>query len=121
MMKDEEGPNMGLIVVWGMALLMTGFWDGDAARDPDSSRTAQQEVARPEASGERPVLDHGPTLGGIDANANGVRDDIEQYIEKKYTEPAQRKAAMQTAQAYQQMMLGEGSDLGHSPPGAVPR
>lgn len=49
--------------------------------------------------------DTGPTLGGIDANTNGVRDDIERYIEKKYTEPAQRKAAMQTARAFQQMLL----------------
>lgn len=118
MKNDEQGPDMGLIIVWTMALLMTGFWDGG---DAGSSRTAQQEVARLEASREQPVLEREPTLGGIDANANGVRDDIERYIEKTYTEPAQRQAAMQTARAYQQMLLVEGSDLGPPQPGAIRR
>lgn len=54
--------------------------------------------------------DTGPTLGGIDANTNGVRDDIEWHIEKTYTEPAQRKAAMQTARAFQQMLLATASE-----------
>ena len=56
------------------------------------------------------VGDTGPTLGGIDANTNGVRDDIERHIEKKYTEPAQRKAAMQTARALQQTLLVNKND-----------
>jgi hypothetical protein len=50
-------------------------------------------------------------LGGIDANANGVRDDVEAHIDRKYTEPAQRKAAMQTARAFQQMLLVDKSDI----------
>ncbi len=45
------------------------------------------------------------------ANTNGVRDDIERHIEKKYTEPTQRKAAMQTARAYQQMLLVDKQDM----------
>ena len=55
--------------------------------------------------------DTGPTLGGIDANTNGVRDDIERHIERKYIEPAQRKAAMQTARAYQRMLLVNKMDM----------
>ena len=55
--------------------------------------------------------DTGPTLGGIDANTNGVRDDIERHIEKKYTVPAQRKAAMQTARALQQTLLVNTNDV----------
>jgi hypothetical protein len=105
MMKDEQGPDMGLIVVWTLALVMTGSWEGIAVGGAEASRTAQQEIARLEASGELPVLDREPTLGGIDANTNGVRDDIERYIEKKYTVAAQRKAAMQTARALQQTLL----------------
>ncbi len=111
MMKDEQGPDMGLIVAWTLALVMTGHWDGGAAGGADALRTVQPEIARLEASGERPVLEREPTLGGIDANTNGVRDDIERHIEKKYSEPAQRKAAMQTARAYQQMLLVDKQDM----------
>ncbi|MFX6019286.1 hypothetical protein ABTF08_20630, partial [Acinetobacter baumannii] len=32
------------------------------------------------------------TVSGIDANENGVRDDIERYIAKTYPAPAQRAA-----------------------------
>ncbi len=113
MMKDEQGPDMGLIVAWALVLVMTGCGGGDMAggtSGADSSRTPQEEIARLEASGELPVLEREPTLGGIDTNANGVRDDIERYIEKKYTEPAQRKAAMQTARALQRMLLVDTSN-----------
>ncbi len=110
MMKDEQGPDMGLIVAWTLALVMTGYWDGGAAGGAEALRTPQEEIARLEASGELPVLEREPTLGGIDANTNGVRDDIERHIEKKYTEPAQRKAAMQTARAFQQMLLANKDD-----------
>lgn len=105
MKKDEFGLDTSRMVAWVLALVMTGCGGGGAAGDAGSSRTPQEEIARLEASGELPVLEREPTLGGIDANANGVRDDIERYIEKKYTEPAQRKAAMQTARAFQQMLL----------------
>lgn len=77
----------------------------------NSASTPQEAVAQLEASGELPKLERGPALGGVDVNANGVRDDIEQYIEKKYTEPAQRAAAMQTARAFQQMLLVDKSDI----------
>jgi len=111
MTKDEHGPDMGLIVAWTLALVMTGWGGGGTAGGAGSSRTPQKEIARLEASGELPVLEREPTLGGIDTNANGVRDDIERYIEKKYAEPAQRKAAMQTARALQQMLLVNKEDL----------
>ncbi len=105
MKKDEFGLDTSQMVAWVLALVLTGCGGGGAAGDAGSSRTPQEEIARLEASGELPVLEREPTLGGIDANTNGVRDDIERYIEKKYTEPAQRQAAMQTARAYQQMLL----------------
>lgn len=105
MKKEDFGLDTSHMAAWVLALLMTGCGGGGAAGGADSSRTPQEEIARLEASGEPPVLEREPTLGGIDANTNGVRDDIERYIEKKYTEPAQRKAAMQTARAFQQMLV----------------
>ncbi|GHS86787.1 hypothetical protein FACS189487_01710 [Campylobacterota bacterium] len=52
----------------------------------------------------------GGDLAGTDANNNGVRDDVEDYIIKTYTEEKQRKAAMQSARATQAVMLLDLSD-----------
>lgn len=109
MKKDDFVLDTSQMVAWVLALLMTGCGGGGTGGTA-SPLTPQEEIARLEANGELPVLEREPTLGGIDANSNGVRDDIERHIEKKYTEPAQRKAAMQTARAYQRMLLLDKSD-----------
>jgi hypothetical protein len=67
----------------------------------NSNKSPKAKLAQLEASGEIPELDRLPTLQGSDANMNGVRDDIERYIRRKYTEPKQRAAAMQMARATQ--------------------
>ena len=70
---------------------------GGGVASSGAALTPQEQIAQLEASGSLPSLDRTDSISGIDANANGVRDDIEQYIEKKYAEPSQRAAAMQTA------------------------
>lgn len=72
--------------------------------------TPQQKIAQLEASGVLPQLERLPILEGIDANRNGVRDDIETHIHRKYTDPEQRGAAMQTARAFQAMVLVDKND-----------
>ncbi|GHS86784.1 hypothetical protein FACS189487_01700 [Campylobacterota bacterium] len=57
------------------------------------------------ASDSIPSLDTSDSLTGIDANANGIRDDIEAYIEKTYTDEKQRKAVMQFARSMQETLL----------------
>ena len=57
-----------------------------------------------------PYLDRTPTLSGVDANANGVRDDIDKYIASKYTIPAQAKAATQLARSMQSSILVDKTD-----------
>lgn len=116
MMKQDGGfatrRGMGALVL--AALALTGCGCGGTAGSTSgagSSRTPQEEIALLEANGELPVLEREPTLGGIDANTNGVRDDIERHIEKKYSEPAQRKAAMQTARALQHTLLVDKNDV----------
>ncbi len=105
--RSAIGP---LTVAFALAGCGGGGREAGGTGSTASSRTPQEEIARLEASGELPVLEREPTLGGIDANHNGVRDDIEAHIEKKYAEPAQRAAAMQTARAYQQMLLVDKSN-----------
>ena len=90
------------------ALMACG--DGQSSGSQPAGESLESAVARLEASGQLPVLDRTDSLAGIDANANGVRDDIERHIEKKYTEPAQRRAAMQTALVLQRMLLVDAND-----------
>ncbi|MDM7942165.1 MAG: hypothetical protein QUV35_06010 [Hydrogenophaga sp.] len=106
-MKEVKG-----IRVCGLALAfaVTACGGGGKAADAGPVLTPQEQVARLEASGVLPTLERGDSIAGIDANANGVRDDIEQHIEKKYTVVAERAAAMQTARAYQRMLLVDKSD-----------
>lgn len=54
-----------------------------------------------EEKGELPKLERGTAISGPDTNANGVRDDIDAIVTARFSEPAQRSAAVQSARAYQ--------------------
>jgi len=45
------------------------------------------------------------TLLGIDSNNNGVRDDVERWIYKTYDYPIERGIFMQSARAYQKVIV----------------
>jgi hypothetical protein len=45
------------------------------------------------------------TLLGIDTNNNGVRDDVERWIYKTYDHPIERGIFMQSARAYQKVIV----------------
>jgi hypothetical protein len=93
------------VLLFALALVLVGCGGGGDARNETSTLTPQEEISRLEASGDLPTLERGASLGGIDDNNNGVRDDIERYIEKKYVVPEEQKAAMQTAMALQKTLL----------------
>ena len=71
----------------------------------------QAQLAVLEATGKLPKLERGPTLQGIDANGNGIRDDIDAYIAAQYPLPAQRAAAVQTAKALQATLFVAPQDV----------
>jgi len=45
------------------------------------------------------------TLLGVDSNNNGVRDDVERWIYKTYDHPIERGIFMQSARAYQKVIV----------------
>ena len=51
------------------------------------------------------------SIAGVDANNNGVRDDIEDYINRTYPDPNQRAALMQNAQADVALLTVNTEDL----------
>ena len=92
-------------------LLLAGCSDGAGpAAQTAPEPTPQQKVAQLEASGQLPPLERLPLLGGMDANRDGVRDDIALHIEKTYSDPVQRRAALQMARAFQLALLTDVHD-----------
>ena len=73
---------------------------------PDSTTTPpgsfKEAFSQLEARGELPVLDRTDTIAGIDANQNGVRDDIEAFINSLPDTPVQKKTTVQPATRAQQ-------------------
>lgn len=90
-----------------LALLAAGVLIGCGGH----SKTPAQKIAELEASGAIPTLERSDTIEGIDANNNGVRDDIEAYIANEYSIEEQRKAAMQLARAFQSALLVDLEDI----------
>ena len=120
MSQTKRALGFGRLVWVVLAGLMAGCGGGKppsgagAPPKPDAEAAAQAQERKKlqalEASGAIPALERTPTLGGIDANGDGVRDDIALHIQKTYADPAQRKAAMQMARSYQWMVLVDRND-----------
>jgi hypothetical protein len=60
---------------------------------------------------EIPKLDRTDTIAGIDENGNGIRDDIENYINANYPNEGHRKAVLQFAKTMQDKLLVDVSDM----------
>ncbi|GAA4027570.1 hypothetical protein [Actimicrobium antarcticum] len=90
----------------GLAVAACGGRDDDTT---GAGATTPVTVASPlvqlENSGALPRLDRSASLAGPDANNNGVRDDIDDYINTKFTDPKQRAAVLQDARTMQKAVL----------------
>ncbi|RYF49203.1 MAG: hypothetical protein EOO27_34060 [Comamonadaceae bacterium] len=67
--------------------------------------TLREQIAALERSGAYPALDRSADIAGPDANGNGVRDDIEAWINSQQLSDAQKKALMQRGRALQKTLL----------------
>ena len=61
-------------------------------------------------SSEPPSLDRTDTIGGVDADKNGIRDDIDTYIKKTYPNYEQKKGVTQYARSLQASLLIDKDD-----------
>jgi len=78
-------------------------------QEPDSALA--EALRELEKSGAIPVLDRSGTIQGVDDNNDGVRDDIEEYIESLPDTPEQKSALRQMYKALSSAMLsGTGVD-----------
>ena len=63
-----------------------------------------------ERSGALPALDRSASIVGPDVNNNGVRDDIEAYVNSLPLSPVQKRAVMQDARATQNTLTVDLTD-----------
>lgn len=73
--------------------------------------TDQQKIAYLEDTGAIPRLDRSNSLEGVDANLDGIRDDVESFINFNYAGIDQRNAARQFASTLQEALLVNEEDL----------
>lgn len=77
---------------------------------PSVTQQLRSEIDRLEQQGVLPALDRDADVRGLDANSNGVRDDIDVYIGTLSLIDAQRSALLQTARVQQLALLIDVSD-----------
>ncbi|HFU76926.1 MAG TPA: tandem-95 repeat protein [Epsilonproteobacteria bacterium] len=65
----------------------------------------EEKYAQLENSGVIPKLDRSNTLGGTDSDKNGIRDDVDDYINSTYTDPKEKAAAQQMAKVFQKILV----------------
>ncbi|AXY60070.1 hypothetical protein [Acinetobacter sp. WCHAc010052] len=67
--------------------------------------TFTEQISKMEDAGELPELERTDTIAGIDTDENGIRDDIDAYIQKNFKNIDQQNAVKQFAKSMQQFIL----------------
>jgi hypothetical protein len=75
-----------------------------------SASSLAQQIEALERKSAYPALDRSSDIAGPDVNQNGVRDDIEAWINSLNITDLQRRALMQKARALQQTLLVDPTD-----------
>jgi hypothetical protein len=97
------------LLAFALAACSGGSGGSADAAGSSGSTTDTGNTGGTNGAGKSPVIidneDRSAGLKGIDANNNGIRDDIDRLIAKKYSmTPASKKAAEQEARALQLAM-----------------
>lgn len=77
----------------------------------ESSPNDREKIKSLELAGSIPKLEREPTLVGIDNDNNGIRDDIDRYIDINYSDPYQRSAVAQLAKELQHTLVVDITDM----------
>ncbi len=70
-----------------------------------AAKTISEAITKLQELGHLPKLDRSTTLGGIDADENGIRDDIDNYIASLDLSPKQSRAMRDFASNLQSIQL----------------
>lgn len=103
-MKQKSFSIKKIMLLLAFALTACGG-ETQSVQGPTEISPEAKAIAQLENAGTLPKLDRIDSLAGPDADVNGVRDDIDVYLNNKYTDPKQKAAALQMAKAMQKSLL----------------
>ncbi len=108
----------------GFALLLLAACSDDSTSStpsptPAPTQSVAQQITALETSGRLPALDRSPSISGPDTNTNGIRDDVEAYLNAQPYSVPQRNAALQIAKAMQTVLLVPSGDQASSDAAAL--
>jgi hypothetical protein len=96
------------VLVFCFPLVACGNSGNDHSTTPEPppvSAPVVQTIAELERQGKLPTLDRSADLRGPDTNNNGVRDDIDRWIDSQSYSTSQKNAAIQSARALQETLF----------------
>ena len=104
-----------VIVAAALAIWLISFTQAETTTKNEAVATTKElsltdQIKALEASGKLPKLDQSADLKGPDQNLNGVRDDIEAWIETQPMTDVQKRAATQDAAVLQKTLLVDLND-----------
>ncbi len=96
-----------VILLW-LPILLTACGGGSHLGGESSAPLATAAASTPPQA--RDTLDRSSTLTGADTNNDGIRDDINKWIEAQGLTAPQQKAVAQLARAFQEVLLVDAND-----------
>ena len=84
--------------------------DSDEPNQNERTDISSKNYKDGKQSGELPILERTDTVKGVDADQNGIRDDIDAYIKNTYPNEEQQKAVIQYARSLQASLLIDKND-----------
>lgn len=97
-----------------LSLSACGYGGAESLAPGNANNALSPTAGAVEARAGIPMLDRGDTLVGTDRNSNGVRDDIEDYINSLPDTVSQKNALRQTGMAFAAVLstnVGNSADL----------
>jgi len=91
--------------VFCLSILSACWNESDFSVKQPETLTLAEQSSKMEESGELPKLERTDTLEGIDNNQNGIRDDIDAYIQKNFTDANQQNSVKRFAKSMQEFLL----------------
>ncbi|MCX2535004.1 hypothetical protein OQ486_16290 [Plesiomonas shigelloides] len=114
--------NGGVIVEHAGNYYLSRWWNDDStpgvddvwlrlSLDLDMGKTDQEKIDELTSSNQIPNLERDDSLLGVDSNKDGIRDDIESFIEVNYSEDLKIKAARQFAKSMNNVFNVDSTDV----------
>ncbi len=98
------------LIVLPLAIGLVAGCSGDTSTPRSGAPTAPAAAALASSSQFVDQLDRSSSLAGVDANKDGIRDDINRWLETQTFTELQKKAVINLARSSQQTLLVDTQD-----------